>query len=125
MPHVRKDYVTKDSGQRAEYESGMVRDTQAGKPRFDLIEPKGWPYEDQLVTRWAMLMARGAEKYNDRNWELGEGQEELDRAMASAERHLKQWKHGKTDEDHAAAVCFNLNAAEFYKWKMENNNDVL
>lgn len=118
MSDVRPSYVTKDSGKRAAYDSGMVRDTQEGKPRFDLIEPKGWPYEEQLMTRWALLMARGAEKYDDRNWELGEGQEELDRAIASAERHLKQWKHGKVDEDHACAILFNVQAAEFYKWKL-------
>jgi hypothetical protein len=30
-------YTTKDSGKREEYKSGMRRDTQEGKPRYDLI----------------------------------------------------------------------------------------
>lgn len=33
----REVFVTKDSGQRQEFTSGMVRDTETGKPRFDLI----------------------------------------------------------------------------------------
>ena len=32
-------YETKDSGKRQDYASGMVRDLQIGKARFDLIEP--------------------------------------------------------------------------------------
>lgn len=61
-------YVTKDSGKRQDYESGMKRDVQEGKPRYDLI------YEPML-TRWAELMARGAEKYGgdtpitSKNWD--------------------------------------------------------
>jgi hypothetical protein len=31
------DYVTKDSGARVEFDSGMRRDTDEGKPRYDLI----------------------------------------------------------------------------------------
>lgn len=117
-----KDFVTKDSGKREEYDSGMVRDTQEGKPRFDLLRPLGVPYEHQFLTRVAKLLGRGAEKYEDRNWEKASGQEELDRFKSSAERHLNQWICGESDEDHAAAVVFNLLAYESIKWKMENDN---
>ena len=34
-----KKFETKDSGQRQEYKSGMKRDLQDGKPRFDLLTP--------------------------------------------------------------------------------------
>lgn len=94
-------YRTKDSGARQEFSTGMVRDTSKGKPRFDLI------YKP-LLWRWAELMSRGAEKYGPRNWEKAATQEELDRAMESAERHLQQGLRGDIDEDHFAAVCFNL-----------------
>lgn len=112
-------YETKDSGERAQFESGMQRDTQSGKPRFDLTQPKGVPFEEQLLTRFARLMGRGAEKYTERNWEQASGQEELDRFLASAFRHFMQWYHGERDEDHAAAVMFNLmgHEATFYKMK--------
>lgn len=111
-------YVTKDSGARAEYASGMVRDTQEGKARFALLFPKGVPYRAQFLTRVAELLARGAEKYDARNWELAAGAEELDRFEESALRHFIQWLTGETDEDHAAAVVFNLMAAETVKAKM-------
>lgn len=113
-------FVTKDSGARAEFESGMVRDTQDGKPRFDLVFPEGVPYAAQLFTRIAELMARGAEKYEERNWEQADSQKEIDRMRGSALRHCIQWYLGETDEDHAAAVYFNIQAAETTKWKMEH-----
>lgn len=111
-------YATKDSGERAEFSSGMVRDTEKGKPRFSLLIPKGVPYEAQFLTRFAALMARGAEKYEARNWEKAEGEAELERYHSSAFRHLIQWIAGETDEDHAAAVAFNLLAAETVKAKL-------
>lgn len=112
-------FVTKDSGERAEFSSGMVRDTEKGKPRFSLLIPKGVPYEAQFLTRFAALMARGAEKYDARNWEKAEGEAELERYHSSAFRHLIQWIAGETDEDHAAAVAFNLLAAETVKTKLQ------
>jgi hypothetical protein len=42
----------------------------------------------------------------------------MDRFRASAMRHFMQWFHGEMDEDHAAAVFFNLLAYESTKWKM-------
>lgn len=108
-------FDTKDSGVRAEFSTGMVRDTQEGKPRFDLLLPKGIPYADQMLTRFAALMERGANKYTERNWEKARTQEELDRYHSSAIRHLMQWVNGETDEDHAAAVMFNIMAGEFVK----------
>lgn len=116
-------WETKDSGVRAEYSSGMVRDSQEGKPRFDLISPLEVPYEEQLLTRWAALMTRGAVKYGDRNWEKGNGLEELQRAKASALRHFMQWYFDEVDEDHAVAVCFNIQASEYFKRKLGETND--
>lgn len=115
-------FETKDSGQRAEYDSGMVRDTEEGKPRFDLLLPEGVPYREQVLTRFAELMARGAQKYNARNWELAQGREELARYKSSALRHLMQWATGEEDEDHAAAVMFNLLAGETVKFKMRGRH---
>lgn len=112
-------YITKDSGKRQQFDSGGQRDTQEGKPRFDLLFPKGVPYEEQLITRWAYLMGRGAEKYTERNWELFESQEELDRAKSSALRHLIQLIHDVDDEDHAAAVLFNVLVIENIKRKLD------
>lgn len=105
-------FTTKDSGHRAEFASGMVRDTDDGKPRFDLLVPEGVLFDDQFLTRFAALMARGADKYGDRNWEKANSREEWQRMRSSAFRHFVQWFCGETDEDHAAAAVFNIFAAE-------------
>jgi hypothetical protein len=109
---MEKEVITKDSGKRQEFITGMKRDTQDNKPRFDLLIPKGQKYEDTLLYRWAMLMQRGAIKYEARNWEKAETQEELDRFKASAFRHFIQWFAGEDDEDHVTGVIFNLAGAE-------------
>lgn len=115
------EFQTKDSGKRSEYASGMVRDTNEGKPRFDLLLPKGVPFHKQMLTRFAGLMSRGAEKYEARNWEKARGTEELERYYDSAFRHLMQWISGETDEDHAAAVMFNIMAGEYVKDKIDES----
>ncbi len=117
------DFETKDSGERAKYDSGMVRDTDKGKARFDLIFPEGVPYKEQIITRFAKLMARGAEKYTQRNWEQARGKEEMDRFKSSALRHMMQWFNGELDEDHAVAVFFNIMAYESTKYKMTNESE--
>lgn len=111
-------YETKDSGERVEYSSGMHRDIQDGKPDFSLLLTD-LPYKEQLLTRWAELMERGATKYGRRNWQLACTDEELERFKASAFRHFIQWISGENDEDHAAAVLFNINAAEYTKAKIK------
>jgi hypothetical protein len=111
-------FVTKDSGQRQEFASGMRRDVQTGKPRFDLLMPLDLPFDQQMLTRWAMLMARGSERYGDRNWEKASTREEFERFRASAFRHLMQWMSGDVEEDHAAAVMFNLAGAEYVRHQL-------
>lgn len=113
------DYTVKDSGEREEYASGMRRDVQTDKPRIDLVTPLGLPYQETMAYRRGMHMMRGADKYGDRNWELASSHEELLRFRASAARHFLQWFTGETDEDHAAAVQFNMDAAELVNWKLD------
>ena len=108
----KMEYNTEDSGERHEYDSGMVRDTTKGKAKFNLLMPIGVRYEEQMLTRLAELMTRGAEKYGDRNWEKADTQD-LDRFKESAFRHFMQWFAEADDgEDHASAVMFNILAYE-------------
>lgn len=107
----------KDSGKRLSFASGMVRDVDDTKPAFDLVIPEDIPYNELMLTRWAELLRKGAIKYARRNWEKAESKEELDRAKASAFRHFMQWFSGETDEDHAAAVFFNINEVETIRYK--------
>lgn len=116
-------YVTKDNGERNTYMSGMLREPGAGKARFDLLMPLGVPYRAQFLTRCAELLERGARKYAPRNWEQASGQAELDDFKSSAFRHFAQWMAGEDDEDHAAAVFFNIMGYETTKWKRENSDD--
>lgn len=114
-------YATEQSGNKQQYDSGMQRDAQDGKPRFDLLLAKDVPFSEQYLTRLAALMARGAVYYGDRNWEKAAGEEEMERFQSSALRHLIQWMAGENNEDHAAAVTFNLLAHETTKYKREAN----
>lgn len=99
------DFITKDSGAREEYTSGAKRDTQEGKPRYDLIPPGP-------LKRLAELYARGAEKYDDWNWTKGMP---ASRFIASAMRHMEAYRGGDTDEDHLAAVAWNVFAVMFFQ----------
>lgn len=125
IAQLRRMFPTKDSGKRESYDSGMVRDTQDGKPRFDLCLVDGMPYDEQFLTRLAGLLTRGAEKYGEKNWQFADSAEELTRFKASGLRHMMQWMTGEVDEDHAAAVAFNLMAAEYVKWKLANEDPAL
>jgi hypothetical protein len=108
----RRTFETKDSGKREEFSTGMVRDTQDDKPRYDLIDRP-------FLKRWAELMARGAKKYGENNWKKAATEAEFARFRASAIRHLFQWLEDDSSEDHAAAVAFNLAGAEMVKEKLK------
>jgi Domain of unknown function (DUF5664) len=112
------NYEIKDSGERKEYASGMVRDTQDGKAMFTYLFADGIPYDEQFITRCALHMTKGFIKYGHRNWERANSAEEVERFRASAMRHLIMWACGMRDEDHAAAVVFNLIAAESTQLKI-------
>lgn len=100
-------FEVKDSGKRETYDSGMVRDTDEGKVRYDLA------LDGPMFDRWAEHLTKGAKKYKPRNWMKASGQEELERFRQSALRHFLQWYRGEVDEDHASAVFFNINGAEY------------
>lgn len=106
------------NGRKILYKSGMNRDSQDNKPRYDLIVGK--TQKDDMHKRWAVLMTLGVQLYGERNWEKADSQEELERAIASAARHFNQWLRGETDEDHAAACFFNINLAEYIKEKLQH-----
>ncbi len=106
------EFTVKDSGQRLEFDSGMRRDVTDGKVLWSLI------YSGPMLERWAQHLTAGAEKYGPNNWLLAEGEAELQRFQDSAARHFAQWMRGDRDEDHAAAVFFNLNGAEYVRDKI-------
>lgn len=107
------DFVVKDSGVREDFPSGMRRDTEEGKIDFTLA------IDGPMFERYAAHLTKGAEKYGRRNWQNANSPEEYERFKRSAYRHFIQWLRGDRDEDHAAAVWFNLNAAEYVLGRLE------
>lgn len=110
----RPEFIVRDSGARQVFDSGMVRDTTDGKVEWHRVA------DGPMLARWAAHMTRGAAKYPDvgpnvANWMLAAGDAEYARFRASAFRHFMQWWYGETDEDHAAAVFFNINGAEYVR----------
>jgi hypothetical protein len=111
------EFVVKDSGARQEFKGGMVRDTTEGK--IDWHRTADGP----MLRRWADHLTKGNKKYPDvkpgvPNWTLAAGEEEYQRFRQSAYRHFMDWYNGKRDEDHGAAVFFNINGAEATLAKM-------
>lgn len=121
------EFEVKDSGERIQFESGMMRDAAKGKVDYTLA------LDGPMFERWATHLQKACEpgpngeppKYAERNWMLATGKAELKRFRASAFRHLLQWLRGDRDEDHAAAVFFNINGAEFVLGVMKLTPDAL
>lgn len=87
-----------DAGTFQYFETGAVRDSHDGKPRYDLIDP-------MFLARFAEHMRKGAEHYGEHNWTKGIPSS---RYMASLLRHVEAFRRGDWDEDHLAAVAFNV-----------------
>jgi len=90
----------KDSGEREEYMTGSVRDRREGKGQFDWLPP-------YAILRVAQHFENGGVKYGPRNWELGQP---VMGYINSAIRHSFKLLGGSKDEDHAAAICWNIMA---------------
>lgn len=109
-------YTVKDSGQRLEFDGGMVRDVSAGKVDYSLV------FDGPMLERWAAHLTKAP--YPKGNWLKAEGDAERQRARESACRHFVQWMRGDTDEDHAAALMFNLNLHEYVAGKLQQRSAV-
>ena len=92
------DSKFKDSGTRAEFETGAVRDAQEGKGRMDLIPTRA-------LLALAQVFEEGARKYASRNWEKGIP---LSRFFDSGIRHAYKYLRGDRDEPHDAMAAWNF-----------------
>lgn len=99
----------KDSGQRQEFETGAVRDSQEGKGRYDLLPTRA-------IKRLACHYENGAVKYGDDNWLKGIP---MRRMLESAMRHLFKAMEGQTDEDHFIAAAWNILGIVEYQERIE------
>lgn len=106
--------MLKDSGNRREFETGAVRDMQEGKGRCDLLPACA-------LLRLAKHYEAGAMKYEARNWEKGIP---ISVMIDSAMRHLLKYMDGQTDEDHLAAVAWNILGAMWMEEKRPDLQDL-
>lgn len=90
--------VARTGAEIMQFATGSLRESKAGKGRFDLIPP-------EPMQRLAVHYELGAKAHADRNWELGQP---LHQYLDSAERHLNGFKSGERSEDHLAAVLWNI-----------------
>ena len=99
----------------------MIRDTSEDKINYLLIR------NGPMHRRWASHLTKGEMKYPPvapgvANWTLASGVTELMRFKESAARHFEQWLAGDRDEDHAAAVYFNVNGYEYVKERLDGES---
>jgi len=92
-----KDKILKDSGKREQFGSGMVREPNLDRGRYDLISPIA-------LRALAVHYERGCKKYSERNWERGGP---MSRHLNSAIRHLQDYLEGDRSEDHLSACVWN------------------
>lgn len=113
------NFAVHDGGSRITYPSGMCREGADGKLQYWRI------LEGPMLDRWVRHVTRSAQKYPDvhvgrSNWTLAESEEEYQRFIESAFRHFIAWARGERDEDHAAAVFFNINGAEYIRCRLSS-----
>ena len=96
-----------------QYPSGHVRGDNTDKIDYSLA------VDGPMFKRLAMHLTRQANNHGGkRNWMQANSLEEKARAKESAFRHFMQWYYEEIDEDHAAAVEFNINLFEYLKEKL-------
>ena len=93
--------------------SGLIRGSTAGKINYLLA------LDGPMFERWAALLSAAADRKGARNWMLAHTEEDLERFREGLARHTIQYLRGDTDEDHAAAMLFNLNGAEYVRARLE------
>lgn len=98
--------ILPDTGARTNFESGAVRDASIGKGLPSHIPPIA-------IRAIAKRFEDGARKYSHLNWMKGIN---LSRYVDAIYRHTMSWSEGKTDEDHAGAVLWNMATA---MWTLE------
>lgn len=104
----------KDSGQRTEFDTGVVRDMHTGKGRMDLL-----PWE--ALVEVSKHCEGEALKYGERNCEKGIPIHSL---IDSAFRHLAKYMMGMEDEPHLRAAAWNILFALYMEIKYPELQDI-
>ena len=113
--HEKRVEGLTDSSMREEFVTGMIREPNLMRGRYDLISPLALNRVATLVNGFTAIPAyglemlavhyeRGALKYAPRNWEKGGY---LSRYLNSALRHAQKILINDTEEDHISALVWN------------------
>lgn len=94
--------------------SGMNRDTEEGKLDYTLI------MDGPMYDRWAAHLTAAVPTRGERNWMKADSEDDYRRFRRSLSRHMRQYFRGDADEDHAAAIFFNLNGAEYVRTRLDS-----
>lgn len=92
------DKVASTGKEHTAFETGSQRDNRVGKGRPSLLPVFA-------LRRDMRHYENGAVKYTSRNWELGQPSSAY---FDSALRHMLDYLEGKRDEDHLAAIRWNV-----------------
>lgn len=95
--------------------SGMIRGSTEGKTDYLLV------LDGPMLDRWAEHLTAAVPRKGARNWMRAQTPEDLERFKQGFFRHARQYLRGDVDEDHAAAVFFNLNGAEYVRERLEGS----
>lgn len=99
-----------DTGARAQYSTGAVRDASAGKGHLHAIPPGA-------IRRIAKRFEDGAKKYSRNNWMKGIP---LSHYQDSLMRHVLAWAEGDQTEDHMGAILWNAACADWTEQQVLN-----
>lgn len=99
-------------------ESGVNRQSEDGKVDYLLVR------DGPMFLRWAEHLTRAVPKRGRQNWMRAKTSDDFGRFKRGAARHFEQWLEsldGIDDgEDHAAALFFNVNGAEYVKARLDS-----
>ena len=104
------DEIKIEDGPKREFPTGAKRQASAGKGTPVLVP-------GDAIIDVAKHFEKGAEVYEERNWEKGIP---LSKILNSLERHLQAEKMGLTDEPHARALVWNALIYLATKLRIEN-----
>ena len=99
--------------------SGTNRSSEEGKLRYDLCFPPSDAMECSILSRWALHMTKNVESKGEANWHNASTAEDIKRFYRSAWRHWMAFIAGEDDEDHLAAILFNLQGIAYVQHRIK------